>query len=109
MLVGKSFKILETDIGIGAEVFADLVKVSGQHKQGMSDIDQPADHRCGAFHRVLDIGAFEQFINQHQPLSAIVDTHYGILDALHFIVKKALALDQIIRDVNIGQDPIEQT
>src|SRR5690349_1209770 len=75
----------------------------GQDKKRVLDLDQPLNHCERTFHRILDICALEQFIDQHQPFLAIVDLFYGMLDSLHFVKEKALAFGNIVHDVDVAQ------
>ncbi len=74
----------------------------GKDKQGIPDFYQPLNYGGRAFHSVLHIGAFEKFIDQHQPFFAIIDLFYRVFDPLNFIEEKTFAFGDIVHNIDIA-------
>src|SRR6185437_2725712 len=81
--------------------------MGGQDKKRTPDLDQPPDHGKGALHRILDIRALEQLVDEYQPFLLVADLLEGVTDALDLIEEKALAFGDIVLYIDIAQDAVE--
>ena len=104
----RCLEIVEQDIGVLFQIVSDLIKMCTQDEEGSSDPDQAFDHGEGTFHGVLYVGAFEQFVYEHQPFFAAPDLFEGIADALHFVEEEAFSFGEVVDYVDITEDPVEE-
>ena len=61
------------------------------------------------FHKIVFVSNWQaqQFINQYQPFSVVIDLKNRVLDSLHFVKEKAFSLYDIVFYINITQHAVK--
>ena len=82
--------------------------MGGENEKGVFNLDQTFNYGGRTFHGVLYVGAFEQFVYEHQPFFAAPDLFEGIADALHFVEEETFSFGEVVDYVDITEDPVEE-